>query len=156
WADLAICSVFLLEFGLKLALAPDRTSYFLRHWVIDLIASLPFGFVGNQIDIIERSRTAAGAVADSGALEVPAGFGRMAEVLRFARLALPIARLARVALILLRLTDRLVRRLAGLLNRNIFLFEPSSAQKPESRDRHRLVTLRTELEHARTAVAGQL
>src|SRR5262249_5057868 len=138
WADLAICSVFLLEFGLKLALAPERSRYFLRHLVIDLVASLPFGFVAHQIELAMP----AAAAGQAGSLGPRAEVGRMAQALRFARLLLPIARLARVALILLRLSDRLVRRLAGLLNRNIVLFEPSSAQKPESSDRHRLLTLR--------------
>ncbi len=51
WADLAICSVFLFEFVLKLTLAPNRFSYFMRHLLIDFVASLPFGFVAHQIDL---------------------------------------------------------------------------------------------------------
>ncbi len=62
----------------------------------------------------------------------------------------------RIPLILLRLSDRLVRRMAGLLNRNIILFEPLHTQKSESRDRHRLMTLRSELEQARGAVEARL
>jgi hypothetical protein len=153
WADLAICSVFLLEFGLKLCLAPERLAYFLHHLVIDLIPSLPFGFVAHEIDLAEMGTAAA---SESGTLEVLADYGRMAQVLRFTRLILPIARLTRVGLILLRLSDRLVRRLVGLLNRNIILFEPSATQKPESSDRHRLLAIRGELEHARTAAESQL
>ena len=57
-------------------------------------------------------------------------------------------RLARLGLFLLRLSDRLVRKHAGLLNRNIVLFEPYHAQRPESSDHHRLAALRSELEHA--------
>jgi hypothetical protein len=154
WADLAICSVFLLEFGLKLLLAPGKLAYLLRpeHLVIDLVASLPFGFVAHQIDLAGLAVPA----APDGALERLADFGRMAQVLRFARLALPVVRLARVGLILLRLADRLVRRMAGLLNRNIVLFEPASLQRPESSDRHRLLSLRFELEHARAAVESRL
>ena len=45
WLDLAICSVFLFEFALKLTLAPHRFTYFLRHMAIDFVASLPFGFL---------------------------------------------------------------------------------------------------------------
>ena len=153
WADLAICSVFLFEFGLKLALAPERLAYLRRHILIDLIPSLPFGFVAHEIHLAAMGT----AVTDgSGALVVLAGYGRMAQVLRFLRLMLPIARVTRVGLILLRLSDRLVRRLVGLLNRNIVLFEPSAAQKPESSERHRLLAIRGEIEHARTAVEGQL
>ena len=153
WADLAICSVFLFEFGLKLCLAPDRLAYFLHHLVIDLIPSLPFGFVAHEIDLTEMGTAAAN---ESGTLEVLADYGRMAQVLRFTRLILPIARMTRVGLILLRLSDRLVRRLVGLLNRNIILFEPSATQKPESSDRHRLLAIRSELEHARAAAESQL
>ncbi len=153
WADLAICSVFLLEFGLKLALAPHRLAYFLHHLLIDLLPSLPFGFVAHQIDLSELGTAAAN---HPGAMEVLASYGRMAQVLRFSRLILPIARLTRIGLILLRLSDRLVRRLVGLLNRNIILFEPSAAQKPESSDRHRLLAIRGELEHDRAAAESQL
>ena len=63
----------------------------------------------------------------------------MARAFRFLRVGLPIVRLARVGLILLRLSDRLVHRMGRLLNRNIVLFEPLHAQKPESSDRHRLI-----------------
>ena len=67
--------------------------------------------------------------------------GRLIQMLRYVRLALPVVRLARLGLFLLRLSDRLVRKHAGLLNRNIVLFEPSHAQRPESGDRHRLLAL---------------
>ena len=148
WADLAICSVFLFEFALKLALAPNRLSYFTRHFVIDLVASLPFGFIFNQIAIAQLENAVAGAGPPSGPFRPFLRMGRIA--IRFLRVALPILRLVRIPLILLRLSDRLVRRMAGLLNRNIVLFEPSQTQKAESSDRHRLVTLRSELEKAGT------
>ncbi len=155
WADLAICSVFLAEVAVRMSLAPERGSYLLRHFLIDLIPSLPFGFVAHQIALAEMAMPAA-AAAGTGALEWLAHMGRMAQVLRTSRLILPLARLTRVALILLRLSDRLVRRMGGLLNRNIILFEPSSAHRPESRDRHRLLALRAELEQARRAIEERL
>ena len=153
WADLAVCSVFLFEFGLKLCLAPERFAYFFHHLVIDLIPSLPFGFVAHEIHLAELGTS---AVNHTGPLEVLADLGRMAQILRFSRLLLPIARLMRIGLILLRLSDRLVRRLVGLLNRNIILFEPSAGLKPESSERHRLLAIRSELEHARSAAESQL
>ncbi len=155
WADLAICSVFLFEVAVRMSLAPERGPYLLRHLLIDLIPSLPFGFVAHQIDLAEMAMPAA-AAAGTGALEWLAHMGRMAQVLRTSRLILPIARLSRVALILLRLSDRLVRRMGGLLNRNIILFEPTSAHRPESRDRHRLVALRAELEQAHKGIGDRL
>jgi hypothetical protein len=154
WTDLAICSVFLFEFALKLALAPNRMTYFARHFVIDLLASLPFGFVFHQIALAQLENAVVGTVPPSGPFRRLLRVGRV--FLRFVRLALPILRLVRVPLILLRLSDRLVRRMAGLLNRNIVLFEPLQTQKSESSDRHHLVTLRSELEHARTAIEARL
>ncbi len=154
WADLAICSVFLFEFALKLALAPNRMTYFARHFLIDLVASLPFGFVFHQIALGQLESAAVGTGPPSGPFRRLMRVGRVS--LRFIRVALPILRLARVPLILLRLSDRLVRRMAGLLNRNIVLFEPLQTQKSESSDRHRLVTLRSELEHARSAIEARL
>jgi hypothetical protein len=155
WADLAVCSVFLFEFGLKLSLAPHRLSYFIQHMLIDLIASLPFGFVAHQIEL-EQMSAVLGAGAARRSWWSPTHIARLARSLRFLRFLLPIVRLARVALILLRLSDRLVRRMARVLNRNIVLFEPFQAQKPESSDRHRLVSLRSELEHARSAIEARL
>ncbi len=154
-ADLAVCSVFLFEFTLKLALAPHRGSYFLRHVLIDLLASLPFGFVAHLIEL-DRMDDLLGHGGGSGSLWHPARIARMARAFRFLRVGLPILRLARLGLILLRLSDRLVRRMGKLLNRNIVLFEPLHAQKPESSDRHRLIALRSEVEHARATALARL
>ncbi len=151
WADLTVCSVFLFEFTLKLVLAPHRTSYFLRHFLIDLLASLPFGFVAHQVEL-----ALAGSPGGPSSLWRPARIARFARAFRFLRVLLPVVRLARVGLILLRLSDRLVRRMGKLLNRNIVLFEPLHAQKPESSDRHRLIALRGELEHARASAEVRL
>ena len=154
-ADLAVCSVFLCEFTIKLALAPHRGSYFLRHALIDLLASLPFGFVAHLIEL-DRMDDLLGSVGGSGSLWHPAQIARVARAFRFLRVGLPIVRLARVGLILLRLSDRLVNRMGRLLNRNIVLFEPLHAQKPESSDRHRLVALRSEVENARSIALARL
>ncbi len=155
WADLAICSVFLFEFVLKLTLAPNRFSYFMRHLLIDFVASLPFGFVAHQIDL-DQMESVLGSGSRLAILPRLAQFGRLARVLRFVRVGLPVFRLARVGLIVLRLSDRLVRRMASVLNRNIVFFEPLQAPKPESSDRHRLRSVRSELEHARGTIAARL
>jgi hypothetical protein len=149
WADLAVCSVFLFEFALKLALAPHRLSYFLHHLLIDFVASLPFGFIAHQIEL-GQLEAALEPGARTGVVRRAVQLGRV--VLRFLRLGIPIARLARLGLIVLRLSDRLVRHMGKLLNRNIILFLPLHAQKAESGERHRLVALRSELEHGRIAV----
>jgi hypothetical protein len=153
WADLAVCSVFLFEFVLKMVLAPNRMSYFLRHFLIDLLPSLPVGFLAHQIEL-DRLEGAVQRVGRGSPLRRAIQFSRLG--LRLVRVVLPVARLARLALVLLRLSDRMVRRMAKVLNRNIVLFEPLQAQKPESSDRHRLVTLRSELEHVRISIEARL
>jgi hypothetical protein len=151
WVDLTICSLLLGEFLLKLSLAPRKGLYFLRHFVIDFLASLPFGFISYQIDAggLERA-------ADSLRLLRFLRFGRLVQLLRYMRVMLPVVRLARLFLFLLRLSDRLVRKHAGLLNRNIVLFEPYHAGRPESSDRHILAALRSEYEHATAQVESRL
>ncbi len=149
--DLALSSFFLIEFTLKLILTPDRIGFLFDHLIVDLAASLPFGFLSHQIEL---DLLAAGS--QGGLSSGLAAAGRWARMLRFLRVLLPIVRLVRVGLVLLRLSDRVVGRLAGLLNRNIVLFEPLQAQRPESRDRHRLRAIRSELEHARLALAPGL
>ncbi len=155
WADLAVCSALLLEFALRLALAPRKGVYLLRHFVLDVLASLPFGFLAYQSAVAELG-TAPGTDATFlwflKALQV----GRLVQLVRFLRLTLPVLRLARLVLFFLRLGDRLVSKYAGLLNRNIILFEPYHAQRPESSDRHRLAALRGEQEHAAWALAARL
>ena len=105
WADLAVCSVFLFEFTLKLALAPHQDSYFLRHVLIDLLASLPFGFVAHMIELdrLGDLRMQPAARARSGGRPGSPGWR---GAFRFLRVVLPIVRLARLGLILLRLSDR--------------------------------------------------
>ncbi len=142
-ADLVLSSFFLLEFTFKLILTPDRFAFLVDHMLVDLAASLPFGFVSHAIEL---------AALETGAIAA----GRWARLLRYLRVLVPVARLARAGLVLLRLADRTIGRLAGLLNRNIVLFEPMQAQRPESRDRHRLRSVRAELEAALAALEPRL
>ena len=155
WADLAICSALLAEFGLRLTLAPRKGLYFLRHFVIDFLASLPFGFFSYQL-ASEQMEIGLTAATEGMWLLRFLELGQLVQILRFVRLALPVVRVARLGLFFLRLSDQIVRRYVRLLNRNIVLFEPYHAQRPESRERHRLAALRGEHEHAATAVAARL
>jgi hypothetical protein len=150
WTDLAICSVFLAEFGLKLSLAPRKGLYLVRHLLIDLLPSIPFGFLWHQAELIQ-----AGASASS-AMERLLRLGRFAQLLRYIRVSLPALRLIRVALFVLRFNDRMVRRLAGFLNRNIILFEPSPARQAESRLHYRLSSLRLEIDQTMEGLESRL
>ncbi|WP_165228910.1 ion transporter [Aquisphaera insulae] len=155
WADLVVCSLLLAEFGLRLALAPERWRYFRRHFAIDLLASLPLGFLAYLIEADEAEVGLAQAEEAVDLLQF-LQVGRLVQVLRVVRIILPALRVLRLGLFALRLGDRLVRRHAGLLNRNVVLFEPYHAHRAESSDRHVLAALRAEQEHAATLVASRL
>ncbi|WP_337174610.1 hypothetical protein [Paludisphaera sp.] len=153
WLDLAVCSGLMSEFFLRWALAPARGAYFLRHFVVDLLGSLPYGFLA-YIVATEHPTSAIGEEAFW--LMRYLRFARVLEILAQLRLAMPVIRLARLALFALRLSDRLVRKNAGLLNRNIVLFEPNHGRRAESSDRHRLATLRGDVQVAADALERRL
>lgn len=119
WADLAVCSVFLFEFSLKLRWAPDRLRYFRRRFLVDFLASIPYGFLGYQLAAL-----AAGPLESANLLRL-LRFLRLPQLARYARPAQQFVRFGRLLVFLMRTADRVVRRSAHLLNRNIVLFEPS-------------------------------
>ena len=135
WADLAICSVFLAEFGLKLALVRGRWLYFRRHALIDLLPSIPFGFIAHVLSGPTR-------MADVQFIRLL----RIPRLVRYLRLLRPLIRLARLSIFVFRFTDRLIRRYANVFNRNIILFEVRSEREGESRNRHLLYTTRRHFE----------
>jgi hypothetical protein len=135
WSDLLICSIFLAEFLLKISLAPDRWRYLRRHWLIDLVASIPFGFITFQAGQLET-------LAGEASLLRLLRFLRLPQLIRYLRLAQPIVRMGRLIFFLLRTTDRLVRRNAAVFNRNIVLFEPDAIGVEEPSYRLRLIRLR--------------
>ncbi|MDG3006988.1 hypothetical protein [Paludisphaera mucosa] len=151
WLDLAVCSGLMAEFLLKWTLAPARGVYFVQHFVIDFLASLPFGFLAFVMD----EQLSPGGEQTLWLLRY-LRFARILEILFFLRLAMPVVRLARLALFALRLSDRLVRRNAGLLNRNVILFEPNQTNRAESSDRHRLALLRGEVQAAESNLGRRL
>lgn len=153
WLDLAVCTGLMSEFLLKWVLAPARGAYFLHHFVIDFLASLPFGFLAYLV-ATERPTSPIGE--ETFWLLRYLRFVRIFEILSQLRLAMPLVRLARLALFALRLSDRLVRKNAGLLNRNIILFEPHHARRAESSDRHRLGMLRGDVQVAEAALGRRL
>lgn len=105
--DTAICCVLLLDFGVRLALAPTRLRFLWRHFLTDLLPALPWSLLAN----LDRLATTGSA-----------GLLRWVRVFRLLRLAQPIVRLFRLMLFVARAADRLVLRNAWLLNRNIIFF----------------------------------
>ncbi|MDR3620547.1 MAG: hypothetical protein P4L85_14445 [Paludisphaera borealis] len=152
WVDLAVCSILLAEFALKMTFAPRKALYFQRHFLIDFLASLPFGFLSHQLDAMQIERHVSRAAETLRVLRSI----RLVQSIRYLRVMMPVVRLARIGLFVLRLSDRLVRKNAGLLNRNIVLFEPYHEQHPESSGRHRIATFRNELENAEALVLSWL
>ncbi len=112
--DSSICLFFIVEFILKLSLAPARVSWFLRNVVTDLLPAIPAamyfvvpGAPGGQ---------ATTAVRFMRVLRIGA-FARYVQVLR------PFLRLYRLVLFMIRSMDALVQRFSPLLNRNFIFFE---------------------------------
>ncbi|QEH32267.1 hypothetical protein OJF2_07360 [Aquisphaera giovannonii] len=155
WADLVVCSLLLAEFTVRVAVAPRRWLYFRRHFAIDLLASLPLGFLAYLIEVEESGAAQAQAEEAVDLLQF-LQVGRLVQVLRVVRIILPALRVIRLGLFVLRLGDQLVRRHAGLLNRNVVLFEPYHAHRAESGHRHVLAALRAEQEHAASLVQSRL
>ena len=109
--DTAACVVFLAEFFAKLRLVQGRGRWFLRHMLIDLLPSIPFG-------ILVLGQVGADPTRAARAVRL----ARITRVARYVRLLLPIIRLIRAFGFLARGLDRLAARHGHLLNRNIVLY----------------------------------
>ena len=135
WTDLTICLVFLTEFTLKMALARRRWLYFRRNWFTGLLPSIPFGFIGYAV-------AASAAGLESVLLLRLLRYLRLPRMARWLRIARPILRIMRLVGFLLKASDRLVRQLTPLVNRNLVLFERAAVAAPEPPYRSKLSALR--------------
>lgn len=135
WLDLAICSVFLADLGTKLWLVSGKLLYLRRHFIIDVLPSIPFGFLAFAL----AGPSSAGTVGAIRMLRLP-------RLIRYIRLLRPVIRFVRLFIFFFRFTDRLVRRYASVFNRNIILFEMKADREEESRNRHLLYLLRRHFE----------
>ncbi len=127
WMDLGICIVFLSEFALKIGLSRRRLLFLRRYWLTMLLPSIPFGFMAYAAHLSATAETAAGSVLFVRFLR----YLRLPRMARWLRVARPIMRGARLVGFLLRASDRLVRRLAPLINRNLVLFERAAIKVDE-------------------------
>ncbi len=114
--DTLACFVFLLEFFVKLKMVTGRTSWFLRHFLIDLVPSLPVGLIAVSVHALH-----AGEGLKAAELIRVLRAWRLARVVRLTRYARAIGFLARGF-------DRLGRRYSHLLNHDIVLF-PTPAER---------------------------
>ncbi|MEW6741361.1 MAG: ion transporter [Planctomycetota bacterium] len=109
--DLVICTVFLAEYFLKVAASSTPWRYAARHFLLDLIPSIPYGVLLHLsgFDVTRSARAVR--------------LARLPRFARYLRLMRPFVRALRLVGFMLRGLDRLVRRHAALLNVNIVLFE---------------------------------
>lgn len=107
WVDTIICFIFLLDFGVRVVLTPNRLRFIRRHALTEFLPSLPFGILAY-----------ANVLPDFRAMRSV----RLVRVFRVLRVVRPLIRVVRLVLFVARAFDRLVERNAWLLNQNIVFF----------------------------------
>ena len=138
WADLAICLVFLTEFGLKISLTRRRLLFLRRNFITMLMPSIPFGFIVYQL-----LRHPDGlATVEAAETIVLLRLFRLPRMVRWLRIARPAIRSARLLGFAMQASDRLVRQMAPLLNRNLVLFERATIRAEQPAYRTKLAALR--------------
>ena len=145
WIDLGICLIFLTEFFVKWSLARPRRLYFHRNWITGLVPAIPFGFMAYAASYLSVAEAAEGVVLLRALRFLR--FGQMARWLRFMR---PMIRGARLVAFVMQTSDRLVRQIAPLINRNLILFERAAIEVHQPKYRTALAALRERC-HYRTA-----
>ncbi|MHC4398397.1 MAG: ion transporter, partial [Planctomycetota bacterium] len=136
WSDLAICAVFFFEFSLKWVLARRKWLYFRRNWFTGLLPSIPFGFIAYA--------ATKWAIAEKveGLLLLRFGrYARLPRMARWLRIARPVLRAMRVLAFVIKASDRLVRQLTPVLNRNLVFFERAAVAVAEPEYRTKLSAL---------------
>ncbi len=114
WVDGIACLFFVVEFGFKLALAPRRGSWFLRYAVTDLLPAIPAALFLLPIDV--------SSAADDTVVVRLLRLIRIAWLARYVQAMRPLLAPIRLALLLVRGMDGLVRRFPALLDRNFVFF----------------------------------
>jgi hypothetical protein len=152
WADLGICLVFLSEFVLKFSLARPRWLFFRRNWFTMLLPSIPFGFMAYQAHrlllVVE--------LGESVVLVRFLRYLRLPRMVRWLRIARPLVRAGRLVGFALQASDRLVRQLAPLLNRNLVLFERADVDVQVPAHRRALAGLRERFRYRAPALMAEV
>jgi hypothetical protein len=105
-ADLVFCLCFQIDFLVRWGFSGWSGSYFLRHFFLESLPALPYGFVFHQLGQVEGLRAVI-----------------LARLLRLRFVILPAARLFRIGAFFVRGADRAVERFRHLLDRDILLFD---------------------------------
>lgn len=138
WIDGLACLWFISEFLGKLALAPRRTPWFLRHVLTDLLPAIPAALLLLPVG------------AEDGGDWILVRFLRLLRIAWLARwiVALrPLLQLLRLLLFLIRGLDALVQRFAPILNRDLLWFRDGRRARPAEPPRRRLLFLALRREH---------
>ena len=143
WIDLGICLVLLAEFGLKMGLSQRRWLYWKRNWITGFVPSIPVGFLLYAVHQLSHANTLLLAEESEWIVLLRLlRYLRLPQMARWLRVARPVLRVARLAIFTLRASDRLVRQLSPLLNRNLVLFERAAISVEEPAHRTALAALR--------------
>lgn len=111
YIDAAACAIFLLEFFVKLSMVKRRWNWFRRHFLVDLIPSIPVGLLTAGIPT-------SGDVVRTGRL---ARFLRLPRFFRYIRILRPVVKVMRALGLMARGLDRIVRRYGRAINCNVIL-----------------------------------
>ncbi|NQV27716.1 MAG: ion transporter [Rhodopirellula sp.] len=127
--DAAACAVFLTEFGLNLTFVKGRGRWFIRHFFVDFVPSIPFGLLtagmANSGDVVRAGRIAR--------------FARLPRFVRYVRILRPIVRIVRALGLVARGFDRLVRRYGHVLNCNVILHPTQREQELFEQERREAI-----------------
>ncbi len=110
--DLIICIIFIFEFILKFSLCQGKWLYFRRHFLIDVLPAIPFGWIALSLEKLDYSRSAR-----------LFRLLRLQRLIRYVRIIRPLVRIFRVAIFFVRGIDRLAHRYSKWLNYNIVFFD---------------------------------
>lgn len=143
WIDALACLYFVLEFALRLLLAPRRVAWFLRNAVTDLLPSIP------AVLFLLPTPTAIGGADEVVVVRVLRLF-RLTWAARYVQALRPLLRTFRLLLFLVRGMDGLSERFSSLLNRNFVFFAAAEAPTTRVHDVDRRATLFAALERERS------
>jgi len=142
WLDLGICLVLLAEFSFKLALAEPRWLYFRRNWLTGLLPAIPVGFFAYATHHLILA-----AESERIVLVRFLRYLRLPRMARWLRIARPVLQLGRLLAFTFRASDRLVRQLTPLLNRDVLLFQRGAVVATQPVWQTRLAALRERFYH---------
>ena len=125
--DVILCFFFQVDFFVRWHFARWQGSYFLRHFFLESLPAIPFGYLIHTYGV--------GWLGD-----LRLAFG--VRLLRLRAVLLVVLRFLRVAVFFVRGTDRAVERFRPVLDRDVVLFDADLATDvPESPLRRRLLDL---------------